>query len=488
MNATRTNSYLRHLPLVLGVAFVAAIGEFARSWTTFSLPTNAPASLPDLLVQVLHMLVGALPEAVVFWVLGQHFGRQTAGMVGAAMALVLAAIAMPMMRLGLNEMPLGYLALRIAMSLPFVVWGFLMLDSRDQRSAWGLLALGMSGLIIFNGYQVFYSFDWLSIQVTRADGGILRASPVVQLSSIVWSVVSFVLLAEWYRWAEQGRTWRDFFRRLDLTHRYSAWEALVVFVAFRAAIFFGAIGLAGGINLLGTQDEQLTQYAFYSWPVMGSTVLAGSLLYLFILANYRKFLLEYFLQCGKVPSYFYWFLQVPFLGVLLFSFGLAVLESRPQPTAYATWQRSHHDQYSYATYIRSFLMIGQILSILSGAFLARTHITNLPMVVSLFLLIHGLILITYMYSRQVFEWYYWVMLGMCIASVFVAGEQANAGRFAGAVTFVTLVSPAFRFLISFGSFFALSGVLHIDEFEVDRSDDVPADDTDAIIDSFAPDH
>lgn len=334
---------------------------------------------------------------------------------------------------------------------------------------WGLSAVGIS-----NGARLFNSFQTLSFEVAVSNG-FTYISPLAFLPVLILPVLLLVLLSATYAIAVAGvETFRS--RRLDLANRYTKWEALALFYTFRLIILFGAWGAAGVVGHLSPQfDSVRPSMAFMSKPVLYAYLIGGLLLFLLVLYLYRKFLLEFFFQHGKVPSYYYWLLQTPVFDLVLFPIGLMVLRPAQQPVPYQTFTKSWDDRFSRAENIRLILVIGQVLVVGLGLWM----LSGTPNALAVGSLLIGAILnVLYLYNHRMLGVLFGLLLLWALISPLLqSGTSYYGERY-------ILWSDVSRMALGFAFFYALSGVLHIREFE---TDDVPEQDTEQVIlDSFVP--
>jgi hypothetical protein len=470
-----TNAYLRYLPAVFAFAlipFILSIVVQVPGWFVFS-PVE-PKSIPLLWKYVFHLGASA-PGLAIVWLLSRHFGRPEVGWWSCLMFLI--PVLLSVYSWGTGEgsgSPFVLLLVHLSYGIPYFVWGVLML--RDRRAwlfapflFWGLSAVGIS-----NGARLFNSFQTLSFEVAVSNG-FTYISPLAFLPVLILPVLLLVLLGATYAIAVAGvETFRS--RRLDLANRYTKWEALALFYTFRLIILFGAWGAAGVVGHLSPQfDSVRPSMAFMSKPVLYAYLIGGLLLFLLVLYLYRKFLLEFFFQHGKVPSYYYWLLQTPVFDLVLFPIGLIVLRPAQQPVPYQTFTKSWDDRFSRAENIRLVLVIGQVLVVGLGLWM----LSGTPNALAVGSLLIGAILnVLYLYNHRMLGVLFGLLLLWALISPLLqSGTSYYGERF-------ILLSDVSRMALGFAFFYALSGVLYIREFE---TDDVPEQDTEQVIlDSFVP--
>jgi hypothetical protein len=293
-----------------------------------------------------------------------------------------------------------------------------------------------------------------------SDGRVQLFSPLSEIGHLVLPVVLFVVLAELYLVVEHGpRPAR--FRQINLHNQYRKWQAWVLFVAFRLFLLFSALSVVSSLAMLGPINDQLRGMSpHFSAPMIYLSTL-GTLAFLLAgLYAYRKFLLEFFLQHGKVPSYFYWFLQAPLLAGLLFPIGLLVLRPKPWPEPAYTFNRALDRKYSRMDYIRSFLIVGQVIALLAALLSYGRQPNQWLLLIDL----AGVALaIWYFYDRRLLFGLFGLMVARLLL-VALTGEGFNRGALLHN-TDQFLVALSGSAVLGFAVFFVMAGILHLNDFD-----------------------
>ncbi len=472
-----TNTYLSYLPAVLAVSLIPFALDIMQWLPGGVMDQPNGNATPPMLWKYGYTLGGSLPNILILWMLSRHFGRPQAGLWSAL--LVLLTLPFSVYAWG-NTTPTSvseFIAIRLVTGLPYFAWGILMLRDRRAGLFVPFLFLGLSMSLIGNGAGIFHSLRALSFEVMMSNGMTRHISPLASIATLLFPVLLLVVLAEVYQIAEAG--WSSFRpRRLDLANQYGKWEALTLFYVFRLTILLSALGSAGAMEFLSPRfDAMRAQGPYFSLPYLYANLIFGYLFLVVVLYVYRKFLLEFFFQHGKVPSYFYWFIQAPLFDLLLFPIGLLVLRPTRPPVPNHTFEKSLDHQFSNADTIRSLLILGQIIVVLIGA--VQFHQTSKPLVFGGVVL--GTILSTwYFYDRRLI----YGVFGLLFVGIWVftvPGEQESI-YYRGLTGL--LANGVAQSVLRFAFFFGLAGVLHIGDFETGEQSETDTDEK--MLESFVP--
>jgi hypothetical protein len=463
MNTTTKNVFTwRYLWVIALASLPTYLFEtsklFPNSPTRIMMEPNVPLNWVYL-----NGLLHALPILAVLICSSKQLGRPAAGWWSASVFLGCLAIVYLNADPGAPVSFARFLTHKVLLGVPFIVWGALHL--RDKR-AWPFvffMAWGPAMSAIMSGSSLFLGFRFASMELISEDGGIYHISFLAHIHLFINPVLLYVLLVSMYRQAL--KSWRMFQPRLlELGGYVSKGQALLLFLSFKVAILFSAVGMMQFLGLLHTDFGRMMEGNYAFSPAMTWINAIASLLFLWVvLYLYRKFLLEYFFQLGQKPAYLYWFLQAPGLDVILFIHVLILISSKSQPIPYETFYKSQES--SSARYIRVFLVIAQLLVGLAALLMHGKNKDSLALMSSLAGV--GLAITAFYYRPAV-----GVLFVLLFLQFYGLSEAEELRRLDQGLWPDTLWNSYFGAVLGFSAFFMMMGVLHIGDFSSDEPENI----------------
>lgn len=216
--------------------------------------------------------------------------------------------------------------------LPSFLFGYLHFKDVKKASFLGLLtffltygtqqqALGSEKISEFIGQLIhFRGGSFLTYHVYHDDKSYSSISVLPLICNVLFYMLYFCIFCEiLHLFTHYPRRFVDKF--VNLSNNYTSLQAFFLFISCRFLIVTSIISIFSGLSL------------YYRYPPEYSLLIKGILLSLGFLGGcgllysilwyYRKFLTEYFFSKKEVPSFLYWFMQIPIIGFFLFLYLLS---------------------------------------------------------------------------------------------------------------------------------------------------------------------
>jgi hypothetical protein len=484
-NSTSTNAYMRCMPYVLlASAWAILFGfcePFLEVYTSNNLPKandllgliNQYSTAPKRVIwrEILQAVGYAIPQMAVLTILAHHFGRTQAGIVSSGLLLIGVSINAILLT-SIDESFLFYLLSLLLLGLPYVVWAMMLNGHYGNPRTWIYLLIA-PGLTAFSANSIFTSFyglDSTMLSISKIGKNPMFTYPLVVLLEGIIPIILMVLLSESYqRLVVQNRPkWNP--RKIELNNYWKDPQAWLLFVAFRLGIFVGCMGFIA-VLYTGVDDSlEHLQRAFtrHSNPALILRFISGLALLLFLLYCYRKFLLEYFFQKGKTPSYMYYFLQWPFVNMILFPAFLMPIENVSSAEQKEVFDLRNEPSENKIGGFRALMIVMQALMLIFYAYLLLVKTKDGFVIFHLLILAGFTFNILYIFYRpMIWAVFFWNLLLVIVYSIvpIVLGHDPLITKTKEQL--ILLLHPIYGFLWTFSTLFILEGVLHSKYFEAD---------------------
>ena len=232
--------------------------------------------------------------------------------------------------------------------------------------------------------------------------------------------------------------------KLDLSINYTKAQAALRYFSTRIAIdatIFGFIGLQTMQNSYAVRDHATLNYVL--WTV---AALAGLFLYLWV---HRKYLIEFLFTYNKVPSWFYWLLNIPFLNIIIFATGLLFFHHKADVA-------KRYENFKNVLSLNSSVAIGSIIVItqLVISFISLFNGHVLETVVRFVVLVLVLMFI----SGRLFAFY--ILIALYLALAFIVSIFAKSMGL-GYINYIAVIYP-----FGFAILYMMYGIFQIRRFKV----------------------
>jgi hypothetical protein len=317
INATRSDDYLKFLPLIVGssilLAFIYPKGIIGVDNSSHLITYYHTASF--VVCQLIYWLV---------------IGKLTQNRKAATTALVAYLL--------LTGAQLAYSSSKTEQHEPsisaqaFYLIGYLVIpfifafQTFSKNRYWDMLlfALVYSNLPMSMSaasiVRELFRFEWLfsdaEVKIPLVNGAYFMLNVVDLFYDTLINIAKIAILSAWVEHQKKfDFGFSDKF--LNFNNTYSRAQALVIFIATKVLII--ALPFYTIHIMIMTMARKIESGAQYSEVSMYFLYAFLQLIALYFIAQfYRKFVLEFLFSKEIVPSYAYWFFLIPFIGTLVF--------------------------------------------------------------------------------------------------------------------------------------------------------------------------
>ena len=331
MNTTSLPENTPWTPIIIAAIVYALVYFGVEYIETIDGETLMGVTLPKEEFLWLSRLRYVVKYTLILGLFSYIFGQQRAAIGAFSVVMVLQFVA------AFTSGPIGFAIQQIGYWLPFITYAF--------------LAFGQSGLLLGVSMVCFQAVHLTSLpemttlgQAWQSISYLLGLEQSEGLRTILTSlfnpyttdpfglfrilmvsglaVMYFWLMTALHRLASQREKGWMMFRWIKLDFQNTKAGATAQFLAqrwFLYALCFGAFQHLAFISILssGNLDLQQSTVTMYANAIHRQLLSWGGLL--IVAWWHRKFLLEYWFSRGQTPSFGYWLLQLPFVGLLIWA-------------------------------------------------------------------------------------------------------------------------------------------------------------------------